>query len=92
MGIHVVAVADFKVVMNDDGHFLVWSVEKTNPFGWRDFGFMGTRDQCLEHIRGRGIRLLDPSASRKHAPVLSRREPLLAMLGESSEREQSEAG
>ena len=40
----------FQVVVNDEEQYSVWRVDKPTPVGWRDGGFSGTRDQCLDFI------------------------------------------
>lgn len=42
----------FRVVINDEDQYSIWSQEMAIPPGWRDAGFSGTRDECLEYITG----------------------------------------
>ncbi|GAB2479447.1 MbtH family protein [Streptosporangium sandarakinum] len=43
-------VADTKVVVNDEEQYSVWPVGRSNPDGWHDEGFAGSREECLAHI------------------------------------------
>ncbi|MCE4942080.1 MbtH family protein [Streptomyces noursei] len=38
------------VVVNDAGQYSVWPVERAVPGGWREVGFRGDRDGCLDHV------------------------------------------
>jgi len=40
----------YKVVCNDEEQFSVWENDRPSPLGWREEGFVGTKDQCLAHI------------------------------------------
>jgi MbtH protein len=40
----------FAVVMNAEHQYSVWSAHQPLPGGWQATGFIGTREQCLEHI------------------------------------------
>jgi MbtH protein len=40
----------YRVVLNDEEQHSIWPVERENPPGWRDEGFSGAKDECLEHI------------------------------------------
>ena len=40
----------FKVVLNGEEQYSIWRVDRPNALGWRDAGFVGTRDECLAHI------------------------------------------
>ncbi|NTX01873.1 MbtH family protein [Myxococcus sp. CA051A] len=39
-----------KVVVNHEGQYSIWPVERPNPPGWRDEGFHGARSDCVAHI------------------------------------------
>jgi MbtH protein len=41
---------EFNVVLNDDEQYSIWPFDRELPAGWRESGFAGTRDSCLEHI------------------------------------------
>jgi MbtH protein len=41
----------FKVVVNDEGHFSIWSSLRPPPPGWNETGFEGSKTECLDHIR-----------------------------------------
>lgn len=43
-------VADTKVVVNDEEQYSVWPAGRSNPDGWHDEGFTGSREECLAHI------------------------------------------
>jgi MbtH protein len=40
----------YAVVVNHEEQYSVWPVEDEPPAGWRGEGFVGTRQECLEHI------------------------------------------
>lgn len=41
----------YKVVVNHEGQHSIWPRGKGNALGWCDQGFVGTKAECLEHIR-----------------------------------------
>jgi len=40
----------YRVVMNDEEQYSIWPADRENAPGWRDEGFAGSREQCLDHI------------------------------------------
>jgi MbtH protein len=40
----------FCVVMNDEAQYSIWPFNRELPLGWRETGFAGTQESCLEHI------------------------------------------
>jgi MbtH protein len=42
----------YRVVINHEEQYSIWPDFKSIPEGWRDVGFKGAKDACLEHIRG----------------------------------------
>ena len=40
----------YKVVVNHEEQYSIWPVEKEIPAGWREVGFEGAKDECLDHI------------------------------------------
>jgi MbtH protein len=40
----------YKVVINGEEQFSIWRADRPNALGWRDAGFVGTREECLAHI------------------------------------------
>jgi MbtH protein len=38
------------VVVNDEEQYSVWPADRPQPDGWRDAGFRGTRNACLDHV------------------------------------------
>ncbi|MFI0977458.1 MbtH family protein [Streptomyces sp. NPDC021093] len=40
----------WKVVVNDEEQYSVWSADRESPEGWREVGVQGTKDECLAHI------------------------------------------
>ncbi|MEW8028773.1 MAG: MbtH family NRPS accessory protein [Candidatus Thiodiazotropha sp.] len=42
---------EYKVVINHEGQYSVWHNTKDNPIGWKDIGVVGTKEDCLEHIK-----------------------------------------
>ena len=41
----------YKVVVNHEEQYSIWRIDRELPAGWRDAGKVGTRDECLAHIR-----------------------------------------
>ncbi|MEY4545240.1 MAG: hypothetical protein RL685_1435 [Pseudomonadota bacterium] len=42
--------ATYRVVVNDEEQYSIWSAERDLPLGWRDAGRLGTKAECLSHI------------------------------------------
>lgn len=40
----------YRVVVNLEEQCSIWSAESPTPDGWRDEGFSGSRQECLDHI------------------------------------------
>jgi MbtH protein len=40
----------YKVVINHEGHYSFWPVDRVNPLGWADAGKVGTREDCLAEV------------------------------------------
>jgi MbtH protein len=40
----------YRVVVNDEEQYSIWPQHKRDAPGWRDAGFVGTREDCLAHI------------------------------------------
>jgi MbtH protein len=40
----------YVVVLNDEEQHSVWPADRPLPAGWRDGGFRGTREECLDHV------------------------------------------
>ncbi len=38
------------VVVNHEEQYSIWPEERQLPLGWRDAGFRGPKDECLNHI------------------------------------------
>jgi MbtH protein len=41
----------YKVVVNDEEQYSIWPADRENALGWRDAGFSGRKDACLEYIQ-----------------------------------------
>jgi MbtH protein len=41
----------YKVVVNDEEQYSIWSSDRENPPGWRDAGKAGAKDECLAYIK-----------------------------------------
>lgn len=41
----------YKVVCNHEEQYSIWPVERDNPPGWREVGKIGTKNDCLAHIK-----------------------------------------
>jgi MbtH protein len=40
----------YRVVLNHEEQYSVWPAGRENAPGWRDEGFTGSKDACLDHI------------------------------------------
>jgi MbtH protein len=40
----------YRVVVNDEQQYSIWTADREMPLGWRDVGKMGTKAACLAHI------------------------------------------
>ena len=40
----------YKVVINNEEQYSIWSVERENPSGWFDAGKVGLKSECLAYI------------------------------------------
>ncbi len=40
----------YKVVVNEEGQYSLWFLDRENPAGWSDAGKQGTKEECLEYI------------------------------------------
>lgn len=41
---------DWQVVVNQEGQYSVWTLDRPPPDGWAAEGRTGTRQECLDHI------------------------------------------
>lgn len=41
----------YKLVINHEEQYSIWSAEKENPLGWKDVGKSGLKSECLEYIK-----------------------------------------
>lgn len=41
----------YKVLVNHEEQYSIWSNEQDNPLGWRDAGKNGSKRECLEYIK-----------------------------------------
>ena len=41
----------YKVVVNHEEQYSIWFASRANPPGWRDAGKVGSKEECLEHIK-----------------------------------------
>ena len=42
--------AIYKVVVNHEEQYSIWSEKRENPAGWKDAGMVGTKAECLAYI------------------------------------------
>ncbi|GAA2381545.1 MbtH family protein [Nonomuraea africana] len=40
----------YRVVVNDEEQYSIWFADRPVPDGWREAGFAGDKQQCLDHI------------------------------------------
>ena len=41
----------YKVVLNHEEQYSIWSADRENALGWNDAGKSGTKAECLEYIK-----------------------------------------
>ena len=41
----------YKVVVNHEEQYSIWSADRENALGWRDAGKSGSREECLAYIK-----------------------------------------
>jgi MbtH protein len=41
----------YKVVVNHEEQYSIWTADKENAFGWQDVGKTGLKSECLEYIK-----------------------------------------
>lgn len=41
----------YKVVVNDEEQYSIWSADRECPLGWKDVGTSGPKDECLAYIK-----------------------------------------
>ena len=41
----------YRVVINQEEQYSIWSIDRENPPGWQDAGYSGTKEECLDYIR-----------------------------------------
>jgi MbtH protein len=61
----------YKVVVNHEEQYSIWPAERENPNGWRDGGKMGTKAECLAHIKEVWTDMR-PLSLRKHMEQFAR--------------------
>lgn len=42
---------DLKVVVNHEGQYSIWPIDRESPAGWKDAGKTGLKSECLEFIK-----------------------------------------
>ena len=42
----------YKVVVNHEDQYSIWPADRENPLGWRDAGKQGSKQDCLDYIKG----------------------------------------
>ncbi len=41
----------YKVVLNHEEQYSIWPADRENALGWKDEGTVGTKEECLTHIK-----------------------------------------
>ncbi|MCB0752352.1 MAG: MbtH family NRPS accessory protein [Ignavibacteriae bacterium] len=41
----------WKVVLNHEEQYSIWPADRENALGWKDEGKVGTKQECLDHIK-----------------------------------------
>jgi MbtH protein len=44
-------IAIYKVVVNQEEQYSIWSADRENAIGWRDAGKTGVKSECLAYIK-----------------------------------------
>lgn len=39
-----------KIVVNEERQYSIWPEERQNAIGWKDIGFSGSKEECLNHL------------------------------------------
>jgi MbtH protein len=42
----------YKVVVNHEDQYSIWPAGRDNALGWRDAGSSGSKQECLDYIKG----------------------------------------
>ena len=40
----------YKAVVNDEGQYSIWPMDRDLPLGWKDTGRQGSKAECLAYI------------------------------------------
>jgi MbtH protein len=43
--------AVYKVVVNQEEQYSIWSAERETPLGWKEVGKRGSKQECLAYIK-----------------------------------------
>ena len=57
----------YKVVVNHEEQYSIWSAQRENPLGWRDAGNSGSKAECLAYIKEVWSDMRPPSLRKKMA-------------------------
>lgn len=41
----------YKVVVNCEEQYSIWPADRENPLGWKDAGKVGSKAECLAHVK-----------------------------------------
>lgn len=41
----------YKVVVNHEEQYSIWPAIRENPAGWKDAGYSGAKEKCLDYIK-----------------------------------------
>jgi len=47
---HAEAAASYRVVVNHEGQYSLWPVDREPPAGWTDAGRTGSKEECLAFV------------------------------------------
>ncbi|VAW39687.1 MbtH-like NRPS chaperone [hydrothermal vent metagenome] len=61
----------YKVVVNHEEQYSIWSAEREIPIGWRDVGKQGSKEYCLHYIEEVWIDMRPLSLRKKMAESAS---------------------
>jgi MbtH protein len=43
--------ANYKVLVNHEGQYSIWPIERGNPIGWSDGEKSGSKAECLAYVK-----------------------------------------
>jgi MbtH protein len=41
----------YRVIINHEEQYSIWPADRENPWGWKDAGKEGLKEECIEYIK-----------------------------------------